>query len=147
MRILMVCLGNICRSPIAHGVLEHLTREKGLNWVIDSAGTGNWHIGEQPDKRSIAIAKKFGVDLSNQRGRQFDVSDFEKYDHILVMDYNNLNDVRTLASSEEEQKKVSLFLKDGIVPDPYYDDDQFEPVYLMVEKRCKQIIEEFSSPI
>lgn len=147
MKILMVCLGNICRSPIAHGVLEHLAREKGLNWVIDSAGTGNWHIGEQPDKRSIAIAKKFGVDLSNQRGRQFDVSDFEKYDHILVMDYNNLNDVRTLASSEEEQKKVSLFLKDGIVPDPYYDDDQFEPVYLMVEKRCKQIIEEFSSPI
>lgn len=147
MRILMVCLGNICRSPIAHGVLEHLAREKGLNWVIDSAGTGSWHIGEQPDKRSIAIAKKFGVDLSNQRGRQFDVSDFEKYDHILVMDYNNLNDVRTLASSEEEQKKVSLFLKDGIVPDPYYDDDQFEPVYLMVEKRCKQIIEEFSSPI
>lgn len=147
MRILMVCLGNICRSPIAHGVLEHLAREKGLNWVIDSAGTGNWHIGEQPDKRSIAIAKKFGVDLSNQRGRQFDVSDFEKYDHILVMDYNNLNDVKTLASSEEEQKKVSLFLKDGIVPDPYYDDDQFEPVYLMVEKRCKQIIEEFSSPI
>ncbi len=147
MKILMVCLGNICRSPIAHGVLEHLAREKGLNWVIDSAGTGNWHIGEQPDKRSIAIAKKFGVDLSNQRGRQFDVSDFEKYDHILVMDYNNLNDVRTLASSEEEQKKVSLFLKDGIVPDPYYDDDQFEPVYLMVEKRCQQIIEEFSSPI
>lgn len=143
----MVCLGNICRSPIAHGVLEHLAREKGLNWVIDSAGTGNWHIGEQPDKRSIAIAKKFGVDLSNQRGRQFDVSDFEKYDHILVMDYNNLNDVKTLASSEEEQKKVSLFLKDGIVPDPYYDDDQFEPVYLMVEKRCKQIIEEFSSLI
>lgn len=147
MRILMVCLGNICRSPIAHGVLEHLAREKGLNWVIDSAGTGSWHIGEQPDKRSIAIAKKFGVDLSNQRGRQFDVSDFEKYDHILVMDYNNLNDVKTLASSEEEQKKVSLFLKDGIVPDPYYDDDQFEPVYLMVEKRCKQIIEEFSSLI
>lgn len=147
MKILMVCLGNICRSPIAHGVLEHLAREKGLNWVIDSAGTGNWHIGEQPDKRSIAIAKKFGVDLSNQRGRQFDVSDFEKYDHILVMDYNNLNDVKTLASSEEEQKKVSLFLKDGIVPDPYYDDDQFESVYLMVEKRCKQIIEEFSSPI
>lgn len=143
----MVCLGNICRSPIAHGVLEHLAREKGLNWVIDSAGTGNWNIGEQPDKRSIAIAKKFGVDLSNQRGRQFDVSDFEKYDHILVMDYNNLNDVKTLASSEEEQKKVSLFLKDGIVPDPYYDDDQFEPVYLMVEKRCKQIIEEFSSLI
>lgn len=143
----MVCLGNICRSPIAHGVLEHLAREKGLNWVIDSAGTGSWHIGEQPDKRSIAIAKKFGVDLSNQRGRQFDVSDFEKYDHILVMDFNNLNDVKALATTEEEHKKVSLFLKDGIVPDPYYDDDQFEPVYLMVEKRCKQIIEEFSSLI
>ncbi len=146
MKILMVCLGNICRSPLAHGVLEHLAKQKGLDWEIDSAGTGNWHVGKQPDRRSIAIAKKYGVDISGQCCRQFDVNDFDTYDHILVMDYSNQNDVKALARTEDDHKKVSLFLKDDIVPDPYYDDTQFDPVYLMVEKRCKEIIEEFSSP-
>ena len=145
MKILMVCLGNICRSPLAHGVLEHLVREKNLNWEIDSAGTGNWHIGEQPDRRSIAVAQKYGVDITNQSCRQFDVSDFEKYDHILVMDQNNLSDVISLAKSDEDFGKVRLFLKNGIVPDPYHDDNQFGPVYLMIEERCREIIEEFGS--
>ena len=147
MKILMVCLGNICRSPLAHGVMEHLVQQKGLNWEIDSAGTGNWHIGQQPDKRSIAIAKKYGVDISNQSCRQFDTSDFEKFDQILVMDYSNLNDVKSLARSEEEHNKISLFLKNAIVPDPYHDDDQFDPVYLMVEKRCKELLDEFASTL
>lgn len=142
----MVCLGNICRSPLAHGVLEHLAKERGLNWEIDSAGTGNWHVGEQPDRRSIAIAKNYGVDISGQCCRQFDVSDFDTYDHIFVMDYSNLNDVKALARGDEDHKKVSLLLKDGIVPDPYYDDTQFDPVYKMVEKRCKEIITEFNTP-
>jgi protein-tyrosine phosphatase len=93
MKILMVCLGNICRSPLAHGILEHLVKEKNLNWEIDSAGTGNWHIGEKPDRRSIAVAQKYGVDITNQSCRQFDITDFEKYDHILTMDQNNLSDV------------------------------------------------------
>lgn len=141
----MVCLGNICRSPLAHGVLEHLTKQKGLDWGIDSAGTGSWHVGQIPDKRSIAIAKKYGVDISSQCCRQFEVSDFEKYDRIYVMDYSNLNDVKALATTEAEHKKVSLFLKDGIVPDPYYDDNEFDPVYRMIKQRCKEIIEEFSS--
>ena len=145
-RILMVCLGNICRSPLAHGVLEHFARERGLNWEIDSAATGNWHIGEQPDRRSIAIAENYGVDISGQCCRQFDVSDFDKYDHIFVMDYSNLNDVKALARTEEDHSKVSLLLKNDIVPDPYYDDTQFDPVYKMVEKRCREIIEEFNSP-
>ncbi|MEJ7778706.1 MAG: low molecular weight protein-tyrosine-phosphatase [Daejeonella sp.] len=146
MKILMVCLGNICRSPLAHGVLEHLAKQKGLDWEIDSAGTGNWHVGEQPDRRSMAIAKKYGVDISGQCCRQFDVNDFDIYDHIFVMDYSNLNDVKALAGKEQDHKKISLFLRDSIVPDPYYDDTQFDPVYRMVEKRCKEIIEEFSSP-
>lgn len=145
MKILMVCLGNICRSPLAHGILEHLAKEHGLDWEIDSAGTGNWHIGEAPDKRSIAIAKKYGLDISNQSCRQFDNNDFEKYDHIYAMDYNNLNDVKVLAGSDENHKKVSMFLKEGIVPDPYHDDNEFDAVYLLVEKRCRELINELST--
>ena len=145
MKILMVCLGNICRSPLAHGILEHLVKEKKLNWEIDSAGTGNWHIGEKPDRRSIAVAQKYGVDITNQSCRQFDITDFEKYDHILTMDQNNLSDVISLAFGDDGVEKVRLFLKNGIVPDPYHDDNQFEPVYLMIEKRCKEIITELGS--
>jgi protein-tyrosine phosphatase len=145
MKILMVCLGNICRSPLAHGILEHMAKEKGLNWEIDSAGTGNWHVGEQPDRRSIAVAKNYGVDISNQCCRQFKISDFDRYDHIFVMDYSNLSDVKALARNDADHQKISLFLKNEIVPDPYYDDTQFEPVYKMVEKRCREIIEEFNS--
>lgn len=141
----MVCLGNICRSPLAHGVLEHLAQEKGLDWTIDSAGTGDWHVGSQPDRRSIAVAKKYGVDISAQCCRQIEVSDFDVYDHILVMDRSNLNDVKALARNENDLKKVSLFLKNDIVPDPYYDDSQFDPVYKMIEKRSHEIIDEFTS--
>lgn len=145
MKILMVCLGNICRSPLAHGVLEHLVKEKNLNWEIDSAGTGNWHVGEQPDRRSIAIAKKYGVDISNQCCRQFQSEDFENFDHILVMDQNNLSDVISLAQTDADFGKVRLFLKNGIVPDPYLDDKQFDPVYKMIEKRCHELIEELNT--
>jgi protein-tyrosine phosphatase len=127
--------------------MEHLAQQNGLNWEVDSAGTGGWHVGLQPDSRSIAIAKKYGLDISGQSCRKFDISDFERFDQILVMDYSNLNDVRALARNEEEHNKISLFLKDTIVPDPYYEDDQFDPVYQMIEKRCKELIEEFASTI
>ena len=147
MKILMVCLGNICRSPLAHGVMEHLAHKNGLNWEIDSAGTGNWHIGAQPDRRSIAVARRHGIDISGQTCRQFEVADFERFDQILVMDYSNLNDVKALARNEEEHKKISLFLKDKIVPDPYHDDDQFDSVYQMIMKRCKEFVEEYTSTI
>lgn len=146
MKILMVCLGNICRSPIAHGILEKLAFEKGLHWEVDSAGTGGWHVGAPPDHRSIAVAKNYGVDISGQCCRQFEIDDFDRYDHIFVMDYSNLNDVKTLARNDDDHKKVSLLLKNDVVPDPYYDDMQFDPVYKMVEKRCREIIEEFNSP-
>lgn len=138
----MVCLGNICRSPLAHGVLEHMVKERGLDWEIDSAGTGDWHVGEAPDKRSIAIAKKYGVDISNQCCRVFRVADFDDYDRIYVMDKNNLLDVLSLARSDQDRTKVTLFLGTGTVPDPYYDNDQFEPVYKIIEKRCRELIEE-----
>lgn len=142
----MVCLGNICRSPLAHGVLEHLAKENGLEWEIDSAGTGHWHIGEKPDHRSIAVAKNYGVDISQQSCRQFEIGDFDNYDHIFVMDYSNLSDVKALARHDEDHGKVSLFLKNEIVPDPYYDDNLFDPVYKMVERRCREIIAEMNTP-
>jgi len=145
MKILMVCLGNICRSPLAHGILEHMAKEKSLNWEIDSAGTGNWHIGEQPDRRSIAIAKKYGVEISTQSCRQFQSDDFENFDHILVMDQNNLSDVISLATTDADFSKVRLFLKNGVVPDPYQDDKLFDPVYQMIEKRCLELIEELDT--
>lgn len=140
MKILMVCLGNICRSPLAEGIMQHLADEQGLGWEIDSAGTGSWHAGEGPDRRSTRTAREHGVDISRQVCRQFRTSDFDKFDHIFVMDESNLGDILVLARNEEDAKKVKLLLGDKIVPDPYYDDAQFEPVFLMVEKGCKEII-------
>jgi protein-tyrosine phosphatase len=142
MKILMVCLGNICRSPLAHGIMEHLAKEKGLDWEVDSAGTGNWHVGEGPDRRSVRTAREHGVNIGEQVCRLFKVSDFDEYDHIFVMDRNNLSDILSMARSTEDEKKVRLLLGDKIVPDPYYDDTQFEPVFQMIEKGCREIIEQ-----
>lgn len=138
----MVCLGNICRSPLAHGIMESLVKEKGLDWEVDSAGTGNWHIGSPPDSRSIAIAKKYGIDISNQCCRQFQVEDFDKFDRIFVMDKMNLRDVLSHARRESDREKVRLLLNTEVVPDPYYEDDQFDYVFQMVEKGCRRIIED-----
>ena len=145
MKILMVCLGNICRSPLAHGVFDHLVKASGLDWEVDSAGTGDWHVGQQPDRRSIATARKHGVDIGMQRARQFSPTDFNDYDHILVMDRANLSDVLALANRPEERAKVKLFLGDDIVPDPYYDDTLFEPVYQMIAKRSAILLEELKA--
>ena len=138
----MVCLGNICRSPLAHGIMEHIVREKKLDWDVDSAGTGNWHIGSPPDKRSIAIAKTYGVDISRQVCRQFRVSDFDEFDRIFVMDKMNLRDVLSQARNEADKNKVRLLLNAEVVPDPYFDDNQFDAVYQMVENGCRRIVEE-----
>jgi protein-tyrosine phosphatase len=143
MKILMVCLGNICRSPLAHGIMEQLAADNHLDWTVDSAGTGNWHIGQGPDPRSTRAARNHGVDISKQICRQFRVSDFDEYDVIYVMDKNNLRDVTSLARTEEDRKKVKLLLGDKEVPDPYHDDNQFEPVFDLVEGGCKKIIKEY----
>ncbi len=140
MKILMVCLGNICRSPLAHGILEHLAKEKGLDWEIDSAGTGSWHIGCAPDRRSIAVAKANGVDISNQQARQFQPSDFDEYDIIFVMDQNNYKDVTGMAKNREQKDRVRLFIPNGIVPDPYWDDTQFKPVFELIYAQCEKLI-------
>jgi protein-tyrosine phosphatase len=139
----MVCLGNICRSPLAEGIMQHLADKEGLNWKIDSAGTGNWHIGEAPDRRSISTAKAHGVDISKQVCRLFKVADFDKFDYILTMDKSNFVNVLALARNEEDVKKVKLLLGDKIVPDPYYDDKQFEPVFNLIEDGCKVFINQY----
>ena len=141
MKILMVCLGNICRSPLAHGIMEQMANEQGLDWEIESAGTGDWHVGEAPDRRSIRTAKNHGIDISNQVCRLFRISDFDYYDHIFVMDRGNLSDIMAKARNKEDEKKVRLLLGDKIVPDPYYDDTQFEPVFKMIEEGCREIIQ------
>ncbi|MDR3696933.1 low molecular weight protein-tyrosine-phosphatase [Mucilaginibacter sp.] len=145
MKILMVCLGNICRSPLAHGIMEQMANEQGLNWEIESAGTGDWHVGEAPDRRSIRSAKNHGIDISNQVCRLFRISDFDEYDHIFVMDRSNLSDILAKARNKEDEKKVRLLLGDKIVPDPYYDDAQFEPVFEMIEVGCREIIKQLTT--
>lgn len=142
MKILMVCLGNICRSPLAHGIMEHLAKEKGVDWEIDSAGTGGWHKGEAPDARSIKVASSHGIDISAQRARQFEKADFDAFDQILVMDRENLQNVLSLASNELQHQKVKLLLGEDIVPDPYWDNNLFEPVFQLVEEGCRNFIEE-----
>ena len=142
--ILMVCLGNICRSPLAHGILESKLHPD--YFYIDSAGTGNYHVGEAPDHRSITIANTHGIDISNQRARQFKVEDFDRFDHIVVMDQSNYDDVVKLARDESEIKKVQLILEcdplisNKEVPDPYHGGaSDFAKVYSLLERACNYI--------
>ena len=143
MKILMVCLGNICRSPLAEGIMQHLADTEGLNWQVDSAGTGNWHVGSPPDRRSIRAAAEQGVDISKQVCRLFTRSDFDDFDFILVMDKSNLSDVLALANNKTDRQKVKLLLSDKIVPDPYYDDTLFSPVFKLIEAGCKEVIKQY----
>ena len=106
----MVCLGNICRSPLAQGLLEAKIKSNQMNWLVDSAGTGNWHIGDPPDSRSVKIARLHGIDITQQRGRQFSVQDFDIYDLILPMDQQNMDDILYKSRSKEHEKKVKLIL-------------------------------------
>ena len=139
----MVCLGNICRSPLAEGIMRSKLSE---DFTVDSAGTGGWHAGELPDKRSIATAKNRGLDITNQRARQFKRSDFDTFDHIFVMDNSNYKDVLALAPNEEAKSKVKLILNEIFpnenvdVPDPYYGgQDGFENVFDILDQACEEI--------
>lgn len=143
MKVLMVCLGNICRSPMAEGILRKLAKDKNIQMEVDSAGTGNWHSGEAPDRRAIATASRFGVDISKLVARQFNQSDFSRFDKIFVMDQSNYRDVEKLAKSVEEKNKIDLLLahsSDNLnsdVPDPWFgDEDGFVPVYKLIEDAC-----------
>jgi protein-tyrosine phosphatase len=151
MKILFVCLGNICRSPIADGVMRSLVAKHNLNWQIDSAGTSNYHINEAPDKRAQKISKKYGVDISELRGRQFTQSDFDEFDYIFAMDASNYQNILKLARNQQDINKVELFLnrlEPGMnrgVQDPWYDDALFEPVFKEIEKTCKLILSDLAT--
>jgi protein-tyrosine phosphatase len=140
----MVCLGNICRSPLAEGILaSKLPKNK---FKVDSAGTGSWHIGNAPDERSIITAKKNGILISNQKCRQITTNDFDFFDYIYVMDNNNYNDVLELSKNQEHRKKVQLILNELFpnenvdVPDPYYGvQNGFDSVYQMLNEACDLI--------
>ena len=136
----MVCLGNICRSPLAEGILKNLTKNK--TYLVDSAGTSNYHPDATPDPRSIIVAAKNGIDISTQQARQISIADLDRFDHILVMDQQNLSDVLALCSSEKQQKKVALITQAGgldviDIPDPYYgDEENFEYVFSLLHESC-----------
>ncbi|GET46763.1 MAG: low molecular weight protein-tyrosine-phosphatase [Capnocytophaga felis] len=149
-KILMVCLGNICRSPLAEGILRSkLDSEK---FEVDSAGTSNYHVGAAPDRRSIEVARKNGIDISNLKGRQISVDDFEKFDYIFVMDRSNYANVCDLAAKNEHREKIS-FLLDTLgkatlkeVPDPYYGDkNDFRAVFTMIDEACDVISEKLKA--
>jgi protein-tyrosine phosphatase len=138
MNILMVCLGNICRSPLAEGILgTKLTTD----FYIDSAGTVGWHVGQSPDVRSIETARNYDIDISNLKARKFSVSDFDTFDHIFVMDQSNYKDVLQLAPNGIAKSKVALILGPSKeVPDPYYGgQDGFEKVYHLLDQACEEI--------
>jgi protein-tyrosine phosphatase len=143
-KILMVCLGNICRSPLAEGILRS---KLDSNFIIDSAGTGGWHAGESPDQRSIETAKQNNIDISNQKARKFSIADFDSFDYIYVMDQSNHKDVLNLAPNEVAKAKVALILGNSKeVPDPYYGGQEgFENVYYLLDQACEEIAKNLSS--
>ncbi|MCB0584963.1 MAG: low molecular weight phosphotyrosine protein phosphatase [Phaeodactylibacter sp.] len=150
MKILMVCLGNICRSPLAEGILKRKLEDRGLDWTVDSAGTGFWHIGEPPDPRSVSTARKYGLDISRQRARQIEPSDLDNFDLILAMDSSNYQDILRLANSGQQENKVEMILNyinpgaNDNVPDPYWNDDGFDQVFHMLDEACERVIERHS---
>ena len=140
----MVCLGNICRSPLAEGILQ--SKLDANFFSIDSAGTAAYHIGELPDQRSIAVAKKHGIDISNQKARKFDIKDFIEFDIIYAMDKENYQNICSLAKNKTELQKVKMILDEVnlsqnlSVPDPYYGgDDGFQNVYQLLDEACEKI--------
>jgi protein-tyrosine phosphatase len=143
-KILMVCLGNICRSPLAEGILQSKVNKELV--FVDSAGTAAYHVGNLPDERSIAVAKQYGIDISNQQARKFTEKDFLNFDVIYAMDKSNYQNIISLATSDEDVEKVKMILnesqpnKNYSVPDPYYGGEiGFEEVYKMLNKACDSI--------
>ncbi len=146
-KILMVCLGNICRSPLAEGILREKTKKLSVNLTIDSAGTSNYHVGEHPDKRTIENAFKHNVDISKLKARQFSLNDFDNFDLIFVMDSSNYSDIISLARNNDDKEKVEMILNrvypnaNISVPDPYFGVEQgFENVFTILNNACEIIV-------
>jgi len=149
MKILMVCLGNICRSPLAEGIMKEKVNEHGLDWQVESAGTGSWHVGNLPDPRSQNVAKLHGIDITDQRARQFQAKDLDQFDLIFAMDSSNYQNILRLASNKVQKEKVHLIMnmanpdQNQAVPDPYWDDNGFEKVYQMLDKACDGVVKKY----
>lgn len=146
-KVLMVCLGNICRSPLAHGLLESKVSS---DIIVDSAGTAAYHVGNLPDSRSIDIASIYGLDITQQRARKFSKKDFQAFDLIFAMDESNYYDILSLATSDAERNKVKMILdelypnENKSVPDPYYGgEDGFKNVYKMLDKATDKIVQNY----
>jgi protein-tyrosine phosphatase len=148
MKILMVCLGNICRSPLAEGILQQKAKDYGLHWVVDSAGTNGIHVGEAPHRLSQKVAKANGIDISKQISRQFFATDFEEYDKIYVMAKDVMQEVKRIAGHRFDENKIDYFLnelhegKNEDVPDPWYGNENgYVKVYDLIDKTCDAVIE------
>ena len=147
MKILMVCLGNICRSPLAEGILQHKAREAGLNWEVDSAGTNSYHTGEAPHELSQKVAAINGIDICDQRARRFTKEDFEKFDIVYAMADDVLDDMKRIAKDKFNPEKARLFLDEiypGMhmsVPDPWYGPEPgYHEVFELINKTCDVIL-------
>ncbi|NJN24980.1 MAG: low molecular weight phosphotyrosine protein phosphatase [Cyclobacteriaceae bacterium] len=150
-KVLFVCLGNICRSPLAEGVFKHIVTQRGLQEkiIVKSAGTSGWHLGEPPDPRSVTVARNHGIVLDSL-GRKAISEDFETYDYIIAMDKSNFNHLQNLRATGGTAKAKLLLMRDfdevgkGLdVPDPYYGgDDGFDKVYQMLDRSCRKLLDE-----
>jgi protein-tyrosine phosphatase len=151
MKILMVCLGNICRSPLAEGILQEKAFNAGLKWSVESAGTNGYHNGEPPHRLSQKVATLNGIDISRQRSRVFTIKDFEVYDKIYVMAQEVIDDLKRICGKKYNAEKVELLMnevhpgEDIDIPDPWYGTEPgYHEVYKMIDKACDAIIEKAS---
>lgn len=149
MKILMVCLGNICRSPIAEGVLQHLATESGLPWQVESAGTNRYHTGEAPHKSSQKVCREHGIDISNQRARTFVAEDFDRYDRIYALATDVLADIKEISGSKFKAEQCCLLMdvlepgKHQSITDPWYGTEEgYYPVFDQIKQCCEAIIEQ-----
>lgn len=148
-KILMVCLGNICRSPLAEGILEHKAKAAGKNWQVKSAGTNSYHLGEQPHELSRKVANINGLDISGQRASAFIAADMEKFDLIYAMAEDVMEDIKEISGAAFDAGKVKLFreelpAEDMNVPDPWYGaEDGYHSVYKIIDDTCEAIIKKY----
>jgi len=152
MKILMVCLGNICRSPLAEGILQYKATAAGLNWMVESAGTNGYHTGETPHHLSIKVALQNGIDIRRQKSRKFIAADFERFDKIYAMANDVIDDMKKIAKDKFDAKKVDLLLNELFpqqnleVPDPWYGPEKgYHEVYELIDKACEQIVKRETS--
>jgi protein-tyrosine phosphatase len=150
MKILMVCLGNICRSPMAEGIMRHKIEQQGLDWEVASCGTGSWHVGSPPHIDGQRAMKRKGFDISAQRAQQFHGHFLESYDLLFAMDSSNYNDILKHTQHEEERAKVSMIMNipdpgsNQSIPDPYYNDELYDQVFDMLDRACDAIIDQYA---